>query len=70
MVVANLIGFVRKSKNGNALKINISTAAFKNAITYTGLDGREYVQLIVPLNGLKKVITGDREYTTIGQIVG
>jgi hypothetical protein len=69
MVASNLMGFIRKSKSGNALKVNISTAAFKHAVTYSTSNGREYVQLIVPISSLKRVLDGEREYAAVSQLL-
>ncbi len=66
---ADLIGYVRKSATGNALKLNINRGAFSRAETYTGRDGEEYVGLIVSLDKVKMLIGDQKEVTSICQIV-
>lgn len=69
MAQSELIGFVRKSNNGNALKLSISTDAFQNAKKYAAKDGKEYVGLIVNVDKIREIIDGNREVTSICQIV-
>lgn len=65
-----LIGYVRRSKGGNALKVNISAHAFEKAQRYMSKNGEEFVGLVVNLDRLREVITGEREVTSICQIEG
>jgi len=69
MVKSELIGYLRKSNNGNALKVSISTEAFENASRYTGKDEKEYVSLIINLAKAREVMEGEREVTSVTQIV-
>jgi|LGVD01.1.fsa_nt_gb hypothetical protein len=66
---SKLIGYVRKSNNGNALKLNISAEAFEEAQRYTTQDGKEYVNLITNLEKIKEIIDDQREVTSISQIL-
>ena len=66
---SELIGYVRKSKNGQALKISLSVEAFNAAEKYASADGSEYVGLIVNTDRTSKVINGDREVTSVCQLV-
>lgn len=66
---SKLIGYVRKSNNGNALKLSISTEAFEEAQRYTTQDGKEYVNLITNLEKIKEIIDDQREVTSISQIL-
>ena len=66
---SKLIGYVRKSNNGNALKLNISAEAFEEAQRYTTQDGKEYVNLITNLEKIKEIIDEQREVTSISQIL-
>lgn len=66
---SKLIGYVRKSNNGNALKMSISTEAFEEAQRYTTQDGKEYVNLITNLEKIKEIIDDQREVTSISQIL-
>ena len=65
----NLVGYVRKSNAGGAVKVSINTDAFTECETYVTGDGQEYVPLIISVNALNKVLDGERVVTTISQIV-
>lgn len=54
-----LIGYVRRSNAGGALKLSINTSAFADCSTY--------VPLIISLNALNKVLSGERAVTTVSQ---
>ena len=43
----NLVGYVRKSNAGGAVKVSINTDAFTECETYVTSDGQEYVPLII-----------------------
>jgi len=68
MTKTDLMGFVRKSKNGNALKISISAEAFEKAQRYTTQDGQEFVAMIIPLARVQQVLDGYKEVTSVSQI--
>jgi hypothetical protein len=68
MVQSELIGYVRKSRNGNALKLSISAEAFENAQRYLSQDGKEYVGLIINLARTQEILEGSRDVTSICQI--
>ena len=68
MTKTDLMGFVRKSKNGNALKISISTEAFDKAQRYTTQDGQEFVAMVIPLSRIQQVLDGYKEVTSVAQI--
>ena len=65
----NLVGYVRKSNAGGAVKVSINTDAFTECETYVTSDGQEYVPLIISVNALNKVLGGERVVTTISQMV-
>jgi hypothetical protein len=67
MARSEVIGFVRKSKSGNALKINISARAFETAERYTSTSGEEFVSLVANLAMVQAVIDGVKEATTLCQ---
>lgn len=69
MAKSELVGYVRKSNAGNALKISILKSAFEKAQTETGKDGTEYVTLVVNLSKLKLVIGDEHEVTSVCQLV-
>ncbi|MEE9151158.1 MAG: hypothetical protein V3U20_04905 [Thermoplasmata archaeon] len=68
MVQSELIGYVRKSRNGNALKLSISAEAFENAQRYLSQDGKEYVGLIVNLAKVQEILEDTRDVTSVCQI--
>jgi hypothetical protein len=68
MTKTDLMGFVRKSKNGNALKLSISAEAFEKAQRYTTQDGQEFVAMIIPLARVQQVLDGYKEVTSVSQI--
>ena len=63
-----LVGYVRKSNAGGALKVSINSDAFSDCSTYVTSDGQTYVPLVVSLNALSKVLQGERAVTTICQM--
>ena len=64
----NLVGYVRKSNAGGAVKVSINTDAFTECETYVTSDGQEYVPLIISVNALNKVLDCERVVTTISQM--
>ena len=63
-----LVGYVRKSNAGGALKVSINSDAFSDCSTYVTSDGQTYVPLVVSLSSLSKVLQGERAVTTISQM--
>ena len=63
-----LVGFLRKSNAGRAIKLSINTSSFQDCATFVTSDGQSYVQLIVSLNALTGVIDGSRAVTSISQL--
>lgn len=68
MTKSELVGYVRKSNSGNALKLNILKSALENAETVEGKDGTEYVQLIMNLSKIKMIIGDEHEATSVCQL--
>jgi hypothetical protein len=64
-----LVGYVRKSNAGGALKVSINTSAMADCSTYTTSDGQTYIPLVISLNALRKVLDGERTVTTVSQFV-
>jgi hypothetical protein len=64
-----LVGYVRKSNAGGAIKLSINTNAFGDCETYTTGDGQRYASLVISLGALRKVINGDRIVTTVSQLI-
>jgi len=69
MTKSELVGYVRKSNAGNALKINILKSAFDNAQTVEGRDGTEYVSFIVNLTKIRMIIGDEQDVTSVCQII-
>ena len=65
---SNLVGYVRRSNAGGAIKVSINSDDFSDCETYITSDGQEYVPLVISLNALNKVLNGERVVTTISQI--
>ena len=63
-----LVGYVRKSNAGRAIKLSINTNAFEECDTYVTSDGLTYVQLIVSLNALSAIMDGSRAVTSINHL--
>ena len=64
-----LVGYVRRSNAGGAIKLSINTNALGDCETYTTSDGQTYVPLLISINALSKVIEGERAATTISQLI-
>lgn len=64
-----LVGCVRRSGAGGALKVSIDTEAIQACSTYTTSDGRAYAPLVISLRALQRVLDGERAVTTISQLV-
>ena len=44
---SNLVGYVRRSNAGGAIKVSINSDAFSDCETYVTSDGQEYVPLVI-----------------------
>lgn len=64
-----LVGYVRRSGAGGALKVSIDTEAIQACSTYTTSDGRAYAPLVISLRALQRVLDGERAVTTISQLI-
>ena len=62
-----LVGYVRRSNAGGALKLSVNTAAFADCSTYMTSDGQSYVPLVISMAALQKVLSGERAVTTVTQ---
>ena len=63
------MGYVRKSNSGGALKFSIDISAFEKAEKFSTKDGREFVQLIANIPRVQDIISGDREVTSLCQLI-
>ena len=66
---SKLIGYVRKSNSGEALRMSIDYEAFESAERYKTGDGREFVSLVASLDKIEEVMDGTREVTSLCQLV-
>jgi len=64
-----LIGYLRKSDHGGALKFSLGVEAFESAQRYQTKDSKEYVTLIANLEKVREVIDGERAVTSIYQLL-
>jgi hypothetical protein len=69
VVESRLMGYVRRSRNGGAIKLSVARDAFSHAERYKSADGTEYVGMIINLNKLRNLLTGEQEVTAINQLV-
>ena len=65
---SNLVGYVRRSNAGGAIKVSINNDAFSECETYVTSDGQTYVQLVVSLNALTGIMDGSRAVTSINHL--
>ena len=65
---STLVGFVRKSNAGRAVKLSINTSSFQDCATYVTSDGQTYVQLVISLNALNGILDGSRAVTSINHL--
>ena len=66
---STLVGYVRMTNTGGAIKVSINVKAFEDCTTYTTSDGEVYVPLLISANALNAVQDGERVVTTIFQQV-
>ncbi len=62
------VGYVRKSRNGRALKLDIAVQNVLDAVRYTSKNGQEYVGLVINMSTLLDVLEGRRVVTGVNQI--
>lgn len=68
MPKSELLGYVRRSNNGKALKISINKEAFNEAESYSTQDGNEYVAMVIRLDKIYELIEGNKDVTNVTQI--
>ena len=64
----NHIGFMRKSRRGRALKLDINLEAFLLAERYVTKDGKEWVNMVVSVEKVLDVLEGKVEAAGISQL--
>ena len=65
---STLVGFVRKSKNGRGLRLNISRDTLEGLEGYTSRNGEEYIPLVVNLEKLMDLISEQRDFVTLNHL--
>jgi hypothetical protein len=68
MTFVNHLGYPRRSRKGRALKIDINLEAFLLAERYLTKDGKEWVNMVVPMKKLLDVLEGNAEAAVINQL--
>lgn len=66
---SELMGFVRRTESGKALKLSISVDAFNKAERNVTRDGTEFVHMVVNLQRIYQLLEGEKEVTNISQII-
>lgn len=69
MAQSKLVGYVRRSRGGGALKMSIDAEAFARAERYKSQDGREFVSLVANADKIGQILEGDREVTSLCQLM-
>ena len=66
---SQLVGYVRKSRNGGALRLSIDAEAFSKAERYSSSDGREFVSLVANVGKVRDILEDEREVTSLCQLI-
>jgi len=65
---SQLVGYVRKSNSGGALRMSIDAEAFAKAEKYQTKDGKQFVSLIANADKVNQILQGEREVTSLCQL--
>lgn len=68
MAVINHLGYLRRSRRGRALKIDVNLEAFLLAERYATKDGKEWVNMVVSVEKVLDVLEGRVEAAGISQL--
>jgi len=66
---SRLVGYVRKDVGKGKLRISLSVEAIAEAQRFKAGDGRDFVSFYCNLERVNQVINGDREVTSIVELV-
>jgi len=66
---SQLVGYIRKYKNGVSLRLTIDVEAFATAAKVEAKDGRQFVNLVCNADKVRQIIEGQREVSSICQLV-
>ena len=58
-------GFVRPTKSGNGIRVNLRTEDLERVPTYDSKRGGEMMSLFINKHHLEEVMAGDREFCSI-----
>ena len=64
-----LVGYVRRSNAGGAIKLSINTNAFGDCKTYTTSDVQSYTCVVISLDELHKFMNCKLIVTTVSQLI-
>jgi hypothetical protein len=62
-----LVGYIRKTEDG-MLKVSINVEAFADCLEFITSDGQRYVSLVINIQHIQRIISGERAVCTIGQL--
>ena len=65
-----LIGWLRKTKEGKGIKINISVDDIEKLPTYTSKDGKRYVRAVVSTGAIYSILEGRKDVVRVSAISG
>jgi len=68
MKVINHLGYLRRSRRGRALKLDVNLEAFLMAERYVTRDGKEWVNMVVSVEKVLDVMEGRIEAAGINQL--
>ena len=68
MTVINHLGYIRRSRRGKAVKLDISLESFLMAQRYTTKDGKEWVNMVVSIDKVLDVLEGKIQVAGISQL--
>ena len=60
-----LVGYVRKDKNGQHLRIHLSAEVMDALGRYESRDGYKYIALVVNANKVEEILDGERDVTSV-----
>lgn len=65
---SELVGYVRRARDGKTLMLSLSVAALAEAERYRAQDGPEWVRLVLDARRATEILAGDREVSSVCQL--
>jgi len=65
-----LVGYVRRSNSGRAIRLELLKDGINKAPTYLSRDGKEFVSLVISADRLNDLLHGDKEVTGVSYLEG